>query len=308
MENQKEIISKINDKYSSRGQNPDTYLEGLYHSKPITYWEYCQIETLLTLQNTRTNIPDEGIFIMYHQINELIFKMVLSEVKQIAERVGKIEVDFFVAHLGRISRYFDVLTSSYDIMTEGMEVSQYMDFRTTLTPASGFQSAQYRMVELCFTDIHNLIDLRFRHKIAQDAPLDEKFDNLYWQAAGKDYTTGKKSDTLRLFEEKYKHKLIGFTQEYTDRNILKCYEALSDEEKNNSQLIEALRHLDYTINIKWVMAHYNTASKYLESSGKTAEATGGSAWKKYMHPKYQKRIFFPELWTKDEIDNWGKDV
>jgi tryptophan 2,3-dioxygenase len=307
MKGQEEIISKINQKYKGRGQNPLTHLEGLYHSKPITYWEYCQIETLLTLQNTRTDIPDENIFIMYHQMNELIFKMILSEVKQIAERVGELDVDFFIGKLGRISRYFDVLTSSYNIMTEGMEVSQYMDFRTTLTPASGFQSAQYRMIELCFTDINNLIDNRFRDDL-KDVSLDEKFDNLYWQAAGKDYQTGGKSDTLRLFEEKYKHKLIGFTLEYEDRNVLKCYESLLEVNKSNQELIEALRHLDYTINIKWVMAHYNTASKYLESSGKTAVATGGSHWKKYMHPKYQKRIFFPSLWTKDELDNWGHDV
>ena len=48
--------------------------------------------------------------------------------------------------------------------------------------------------------------------------------------------------------------------------------------------------------------------KYLESTGKTEAATGGSPWKKYMHPKYQKRIFFPELWTAQEIEDWGKDV
>jgi tryptophan 2,3-dioxygenase len=55
------------------------------------------------------------------------------------------------------------------------------------------------------------------------------------------------------------------------------------------------------------MTHYRTAEHYLESSGKPAAATGGSPWKKYMHPKYQKRIFFPELWSKDELDTWGHE-
>jgi tryptophan 2,3-dioxygenase len=54
------------------------------------------------------------------------------------------------------------------------------------------------------------------------------------------------------------------------------------------------------------MEHYNTASKYLDGAQKKEKATGGSDWKKYMHPKYQKRTFFPKLWTKDEIENWGK--
>ena len=40
------------------------------------------------------------------------------------------------------------------------------------------------------------------------------------------------------------------------------------------------------------MEHYNTASHYLESGKKKEEATGGSDWKKYMHPKYQRRVFF----------------
>jgi tryptophan 2,3-dioxygenase len=60
----------------------------------------------------------------------------------------------------RISRYFDMLTTF--IMEDGMEVDQYMKFRNTLTPASGFQSAQYRLIEFSSTDLINLIDNRFR--------------------------------------------------------------------------------------------------------------------------------------------------
>jgi tryptophan 2,3-dioxygenase len=54
------------------------------------------------------------------------------------------------------------------------------------------------------------------------------------------------------------------------------------------------------------MGHFNAAKKYIESVPGNHEATGGSDWKKYMLPKYQKRIFFPELWTKEELDNWGE--
>jgi len=61
------------------------------------------------------------------------------------------------------------------------------------------------------------------------------------------------------------------------------------------------------VNITWVMAHYNSARHYLEADGEPKEATGGSDWKKYMHPKYQRRIFFPGVWTSDELANWGCD-
>ena len=53
------------------------------------------------------------------------------------------------------------------------------------------------------------------------------------------------------------------------------------------------------------MAHYNAAAKYLGGNDKDLEATGGSSWRKYMHPKYQRRIFYPYLWSEDELKNWG---
>ena len=62
------------------------------------------------------------------------------------------------------------------------------------------------------------------------------------------------------------------------------------------------------LNITWVMAHYNTAVKYLNHGKEPEAATGGSDWAKYMLPKYQKRIFFPEVWSKEEIENWGQNV
>ena len=65
------------------------------------------------------------------------------------------------------------------------------------------------------------------------------------------------------------------------------------------------KHLMASRNISWVMHHYNTADKYINSEKGNSEATGGSDWQKYMHPKYQKRIFFPELWSEDELKNWG---
>ena len=47
-----------------------------------------------------------------------------------------------------------------------------------------------------------------------------------------------------------------------------------------------MRHYDYTVNVKWVLAHYNAAGKYLGGKEKELEATGGSSWRKYLHPKY----------------------
>ncbi|WP_299248249.1 tryptophan 2,3-dioxygenase family protein [uncultured Cytophaga sp.] len=302
-DSQKEIVSRIEDKYKAIDQNPDVHLEGLVWANPITYWDYILPDALLGLQVQRTTQPDEMVFIMYHQINELLFKMILWEINQVSNS-AEVSAPFFTEKLRRISRYFDMLSSSFDIMGDGMEKEQYMKFRNTLTPASGFQSAQYRLIEFASTELINLIDYRFRATIDRNTPYEHAYEHLYWQAAGKDHATGKKNTLIRNFEKRYKAEFLIQMEGYNTTNLWTKFKQLPESVKNDADLIKAMRHYDYTVNVSWVMAHYNAAGKYLGN----AEATGGSDWRKYMHPKYQRRIFFPELWSKDELENWGNNV
>ena len=310
MENQNtsnEIFQKLEDKFQKINQKTETHLEGLLWSKPITYWDYIQTDALLNLQIQRTTLPDEMVFIMYHQVNELLFKMILWEIEQISKNY-KLETAFFTNRLMRISRYFDMLTTSFDIMGDGMEVEQYMKFRNTLTPASGFQSAQYRLIEFASTDLINLIDYRFRASIDRNTPYEHALEHLYWQAGGKDHETGEKSYLILEFERKYKPQFLRYMEEYNTINLWQKFKQLPEANQKNPELIQAMRHYDHTVNITWVMGHLNAARKYIDSSvNGNGEATGGSDWKKYMHPKYQRRIFFPELWSEEELKNWGAE-
>lgn len=305
-DNTKEILTDLDQKFHAIGQKTDTHLEGLLWSKPITYWDYIQTDVLLNLQVQRTSLPDEMVFIMYHQVNELLFKMILWEINQICH-TEKPKTDFFTERLMRISRYFDMLTTSFDIMGDGMEVEQYMKFRNTLTPASGFQSAQYRIIEFASTDLINLIDYRFRSTIDRDTPYVHALEHLYWQAAGKNHQTGEKSFLLAEFERKYKASFLRYMEEYNAINLWQKFRQLPEADQINPELISAMRHYDHTVNITWVMGHLNAARKYIDSGQGIAEATGGSDWKKYMHPKFQRRIFFPELWSDEELLHWGEE-
>jgi tryptophan 2,3-dioxygenase len=300
------LLADLENKFDSINQKTDTHLEGLLWSKPITYWDYIQTDALLNLQTQRTVLPDEMVFIMYHQVNELLFKMILWEIDQVCNSV-KPETHFFAEKLMRISRYFDMLTTSFTIMGDGMEVDQYMKFRNTLTPASGFQSAQYRLIEFASTDLINLIDHRFRATIDRNTPYSHAFEHLYWQAAGKDYKTGEKSYLIIEFERKYKAEFLRYMEEHNTSNLWQKFKQLPEADQKNTELIAAMRHYDKTVNITWVMGHLNAAKKYIESGQGSGEATGGSDWKKYMHPKYQRRIFFPELWSEEELKNWGEN-
>lgn len=297
-----EILKQIDDKYEELGIPTEAMLEGLLWSKPMVYWDYIQTDALLGLQVQRTTLPDEMVFIMYHQINELLFKMILWEIDQVA-KAEELTTEKFTKHLMRISRYFDMLASSFEIMGDGMDKEQYMQFRNTLTPASGFQSAQYRMIEFASTELINLIDIRFRATIDRNTPFEHAYEHLYWQAAGKNYTTGQKSTLLDNFEKKYMGDFIDFMKDYNTINLAMKFKSLPEADQKNVELVNAMRHYDHTVNVIWVMAHYNAAVKYIGGG----EATGGSDWSKYMHPKYQKRIFFPFLWSEEEIANWGID-
>jgi len=284
------IINQLDDKYEKIDQDLDDHLEGLLQSKPITYWDYIHTDALLSLQIPRTNFPDENVFVMYHQVNELLFKMILWEIEQVAHHPD-LTVDFFSSRLDRISRYFDMLTSSFSIMQEGMEIEQYMKFRKTLTPASGFQSAQYRKIEFASTDLINLIDARFRESIDRNTPYEHALEHLYWQAAGKDYNTGKKSYLLSAFEAKYKNDFVAFTKEYNTINLYARFKSLPKEAREDKKLLDAMRHYDYTVNVTWVMSHYHAANHYLNNGKKVV-----------------RRIFFPDVWSEEELANWGKDV
>ena len=135
--------------------------------------------------------------------------------------------------------------------------------------------------------------------------IDELFNWIYWQAAGIDRKTGKKSLTLQQFEEKY---LVGFKKlatTYQTRNLWQQFVSLPEEEKTE-ELIALMKGFDQTFNVRWPLVHLRTAEHYLEHGQEVKAATGGSDWKKYLHPKFQRRMFFPELLSQEELDNWGE--
>ena len=85
----KEKLEHLRDKYASIGQDLESYLDGLIYANPLTYWDYIEVDALLSLQKPKTDFPDEKIFIVYHQITELYFYLIQNELEQICKN-GKI--------------------------------------------------------------------------------------------------------------------------------------------------------------------------------------------------------------------------
>lgn len=304
-ETQKDILDKIEllqQKFKASGQDLSSYLEGLLYADYMSYWDYINLDSLLSLQQPKTSFKDEKIFIMYHQITELYFKLIIWELEQMAEQ-ETIQAKFFKARLERVIMYFDQLISSFAVMWKGMEKEQFLKFRMSLLPSSGFQSAQYRMIEIMSTDARNIVHIEKRDGLKGIEKVDDIFDNLYWQYGAKELATGEKTLTLKSFEKKYGKELKELIETYRSKNLWQKYQECSDKD---DELIQLLRTLDLKANIFWPLAHYKSAVKYLQRDPVDIAATGGTNWQKYLPPRFQKVIFYPELWTAEEMDEWGK--
>jgi len=300
-----ERLELLEKKYSAIGQDLLSYLDGLLYNDSVKYWDYIEVDTLLSLQKPRTDFPDEVIFIMYHQITELYFKPSLREFEQIG-KAENLTAKFFVDRVNRINRYFEALTTSFDIMVEGMDRDQFLKFRMSLLPASGFQSAQYRKIEISSTDFINLVDKDIRSTIKSDSTIRELFEHIYWKEGATELATGSKTLTLIQFEDRYKEEFIKLGEEYVTLNLWQSYLRLTPDEQALPEVKAALKRNDTNVNVNWPLSHYKSAVRYLQKAPADIAATGGTNWQKYLPPRFQKRIFYPELWSELEVEEWGK--
>jgi tryptophan 2,3-dioxygenase len=190
-------------------------------------------------------------------------------------------------------------------MVGGMEKEQFLKFRMSLLPASGFQSGQYRMIEIYATDFINLVALDKREEL-RNTNIEEQFEYLYWKFGATELSTGKKTLTLKQFEKKYSKTFIDLGKANISLNFNALYHQLKSNNQSTSDLENELKQLDINVNVNWPLVHYKSAVRYLNREPEEIKATGGTNWQKYLPPRFQKRIFYPALWNVDEVENWGK--
>ncbi len=299
-------INKLEEKFKNSGQDLSSYLDGLLYQRYLTYWDYIHLDTLLSIQVPRTYFPDEEIFIMYHQITELYFKLILHEQKQLVDDKSQ-DLDFFIERANRINNYFKALTSSFSIMINGMQREQFLRYRMSLLPASGFQSVQYRMIEIYATPLENLIHYQEREKFSEKNSNEELYEHIYWKKGATDIDTGEKTLTLKQFEYRYTPRLIRIANQVKGNTIYHKYLALPKSHREDKTLIEALKNLDLNANVNWPLMHMGSAYRYLSRDKVAVDATGGTNWKAYLPPSFQKIIFFPTLYSENELNTWGKE-
>jgi len=121
--------------------------------KPLTYASYLQIDELLSLQRLRSGGPDrpaehdETLFIVIHQVYELWFKQILHELGLLQSTLEGNDAATALDTFKRILTIMKTLVGQVDVL-ETMTPVSFASFRDRLESASGFQSAQFREVEL----------------------------------------------------------------------------------------------------------------------------------------------------------------
>ena len=115
---------------------------------PLTYANYLDLETLLTLQRPRSSPPehDEMLFIIIHQTYELWFKQLLHEFEKIKRDFSAGDLFSAIHSFKRTRTIMKVLVAQVDIL-ETMTPTSFSSFRDRLETASGFQSIQFRELE-----------------------------------------------------------------------------------------------------------------------------------------------------------------
>jgi tryptophan 2,3-dioxygenase len=114
----------------------------------LTYGEYLAVPELISLQRLRSDPPvhDELLFIVVHQAYELWFKQLIFELASVRDRMIDGDAERARHYLTRVHAIERVLIDHIEVL-ESMTPQDFLEFRSLLTPASGFQSAQFREIE-----------------------------------------------------------------------------------------------------------------------------------------------------------------
>lgn len=244
----------------------------------LTYSSYLKIDELLTTQCpvATPSAPDELLFIVTHQSYELWFKLVITELDR---AIGFISSDnlFPAFHLlERVCLVFKSLTQQLDIL-ETMTPIAFNLFRSQLNPASGFQSWQFRELELLAGG-----QVQDYSKFASLEP------EWYQRIQNRASKPSLRNAFLSLLQ---KRGLIPTTPNETDikNALLAIYQKPVQDELQT--LCEFLIQFDEQLML-WRFRHVQMVERMIGMK----MGTGGSLGVKYLESTLKKK-FFPELWA-----------
>jgi tryptophan 2,3-dioxygenase len=252
---------------------------------PLTYGHYLKLDELLDLQVAQSEGPehDELLFIVIHQVYELWFKLVLHELLEIQRALEAGEAPTAQAGFKRVLTIFKTLVAQVDIL-ETMTPVSFLSFRDRLDTASGFQSIQFREVEMLLGHRNPAIaehyDESQRAHLAELLARPSLYDSFLRFLLHRGYTV----------PEAALHRDPGAPpaeNEEVQRLLVDIYH----RDPGTREVCERMVDLDEGLQ-EWRYRHV----KMVERTIGTRRGTGGSSGADYLrHTLF--RPLFPDLWA-----------
>ena len=233
--------------------------------RALSYGSYLKVSELLSLQKILSDEHDELLFIVAHQVYELWFRVVLHELEAVRTSIDGDDIFTAVHRLKRVSVIEQLLVEQIGVL-ETMSPQDFLAFRHKLSPASGFQSVQFREIEF-------LSGLKSPGYLARLEVTPEEKARL----------------EKRLAEPSLADALKSLIHRRGSPSLVHIYK---DRERYGDlfSLCEALLDHDETF-AEWRMRHVLMVERQIGSK----PGTGGSSGARYLRSTLEKR-FFPDLW------------
>lgn len=254
----------------------------------LTYAGYLKIRELTALQELLSDPPqhDETLFIIVHQTYELWFKQILHELDAVVAALDRDRPLEAQRLLQRCIEIMRVLVAQVEIL-ETMTPVDFLAFRDHLTPASGFQSAQFREIEYAA----GLRDRRFLEHYAEGTPEREALERRLWRPTVGEafYQMLRRAGFDLPADPECDHPYESGAHR---RRIAELARIYRDAERHYALflLAEALIELDETFRI-WRSRHVAMVERMIGHK----PGTGGSTGAGYLRGTVERK-FFPDLW------------
>lgn len=255
--------------------------------KARTYSDYLMLDELLDLQRPKSDGPehDEMLFIVIHQVYELWFKQVLHEVDYLGERMDASDSPAVVATLKRVLTILKTLVGQIDVL-ETMTPMDFLSFRDRLESASGFESYQFRELEVALGKKDATIAERFPEGSDGRARLERRHQaRSIWAA-------------FLQFAQRGGHAIpdavLERDQTLPTEESEAVQQCLIDIYRNDhalAQVCERLVDLDEGIQ-EWRYRHVMMVQRTIG----TKRGTGGSSGAEYLRTTLFQPLF-PDLWA-----------
>ena len=269
---------------------PDMNLAAEAHtdfSRAMSYGDYLHLDTLLAAQMPLSGEHDEMLFIVIHQASELWMKLVLHELDAARRLLRAEQLQAAFKGMARVSRIQAQLIQSWDVLST-MTPADYLKFRDKLGQSSGFQSAQYRLIEFALGNKQAHMIAPHRHVPALAARLDDalRAPSLYDEAIRLLARRGFAIDPELLARD--------LTQPHrADPSVTAAWLAVYRDTAAHWDLYELAEELvDLEDSFQqWRFRHVTTVQRIIGFR----RGTGGTAGVAYLRQALE-IVFFPELW------------